>query len=90
MLQWSEPSVPNGIITGYTLTVSNVSNTSEVSLSSADLNYRAENLNEFTNYTFIVTASTRVGESPATMTMVQTAEDGMFTVIRNYKGDLSS
>ena len=77
MLQWSEPSVPNGIITGYTLTVSNVSNTSEVSLSSADMNYRAENLNEFTDYTFGVAACTRVGKGPSTTTVAQTDEDGI-------------
>ena len=83
MLQWSEPATPNGIITGYILTVSNASNTSEVSLSGTDLTYSADDLNEFTNYTFSVTSSTRVGEGPASMTVAQTDQDGkiMFTVM---------
>ena len=83
MLQWSEPATPNGIITGYTLTISNASGTDEVSLSGTDLNYRAENLNEFTVYTFNVTASTRVGDGPTTMTVARTDEDGIiiFTVM---------
>ena len=78
MLQWSEPAIPNGIIIRYTLTLSNSSYTDEISLNSTDLSYRAENLNEFTNYAFRVTSSTRVGEGLATMTVAQTDEDGIY------------
>ena len=81
MLQWSEPATPNGIITGYTLTVSNVTNTSQVSLSGTDLTYCVDDLNEFTNYTFNVTSSTRIGEGPAAMTVAQTDEDGMCNTV---------
>ena len=73
-LQWGRPLTPNGLITSYTLQYTNVNQ----SLNGATSRYTAENLNEFTNYSFSLSASTSAGTGPSTAVNATTQEDGEY------------
>ena len=74
-LQWSRPTSPNGIITGYTLVYDDTNEIQIIPLSNV-LNYTLDELNEFTNYTFFLSASTSVGMGPNATDVAMTQEDG--------------
>ena len=71
-LQWSRPLTPNGLVTSYSLHYTDVNQ----SLKGNTFNYTAQNLNEFTNYTFTLSASTSAGTGPSTTVNARTEEDG--------------
>ena len=71
-LQWSRPLTPNGLVTSYSLHYTDVNQ----SLNGNTFNYTAQNLNEFTNYTFTLSASTSAGTGPSTTVNARTEEDG--------------
>ena len=75
MLQWSPPTSPNGIITNYTLVYDDMNEEQLISLPNV-LNYTLENLNEFTNYTFLLSASTSVGMGPNATAVARTQQAG--------------
>lgn len=58
---------------------------------SEELSYLVSDLSPFTDYTFRVTASTTVGEGPATDITEMTREQGGWsnvTIIINYKNNI--
>lgn len=72
---WSPPSTLNGVITGYTLNYSNDSTSAySVSLDADEEMVTVDNLNEFTQYTFELRASTRVGFGPRAVVNQTTAQ----------------
>ena len=75
MLQWSRPTEPNGIITGYTLVYDDTNEIQIIALPNV-LNYTLDELNEFTNYMFLLSASTSVGMGPNATVTAMTQEDG--------------
>ena len=82
-LQWNRPATPNGIINMYTLTYSNTTHslTEDIPVEYVGPEYNVTNitidiLNEFTNYTFNLTATTGGGTGPAATLEVQTNEAG--------------
>ena len=82
-LQWNRPATPNGIINMYTLTYSNTTHslTKNIPVEYVGPEYNVTNitidiLNEFTNYTFNLTATTGGGTGPAATLEVQTNEAG--------------
>ena len=76
MLQWSRPTEPNGIITRYTLTYRDDTNEIQIIPLPNVLNYTLDNLNEFMNYMFLLSASTSVGMGPNATVNAMTQEDG--------------
>lgn len=82
-LQWNPPTMPNGILTNYTLRYSNATVTMSVELEGTATNFTADNLNEDTMYFFQLNASTRVGYGPAAVVDATTNEDGKTAVFLN-------
>ena len=80
-LQWSRPTTPNGIITSYTLVYSNTTVEVTIVYDNATFGDTIEYLNEFTNYTFELSANTSVGGGPAAVVMVTTDEDGKLVTV---------
>ena len=85
-LEWIRPQVPNGIITLYTLEYTDGSTTNEISIpvifNTTDDEYNVtsttvELLNEFTNYTFTISATTGGGVGPNVTIMETTSQAGM-------------
>ncbi len=70
-LTWLPPSMPNGVITGYTLTLDNES----FPLPESRRILVASNLSEATTFTFTLSAETRVGPGPADVLTESTRED---------------
>ena len=68
-LEWRRPSVPNGVIVNYILQYSTNTDTIPVTFNSTNDEYNVtsitvENLNEYTNYTFNISAVTNGGTGP--------------------------
>ena len=80
-LQWSRPSTPNGIITSYTLVYSNATVEVTIVYDNNTLGNTVEYLNEFTPYTFELSANTSVGGGPVAVVMVTTDEDGRLITV---------
>lgn len=77
-LTWASPTMPNGEITGYNLTI----NSQELAmLSPANFSFVAVNLSEATNFNFSIAAQTSVGQGPAASITVTTLEDGEDRVV---------
>ena len=70
---WSQPMIPNGIVTAYTL---HYNSTDGVSNTRRTVNTfsTVTGLQEYTYYEFVVRASTRIGDGPTTSTIIQTKE----------------
>ena len=79
-LQWNPPTMPNGILTNYTLRYSNSTDVVNVVLGGTATNFTADNLNEATTYFFQLNASTLVGYGPAASANATTDEDGKTAV----------
>lgn len=71
-LTWSPPSIPNGVITNYNISIDGKTRL----LNSSDSVYTAERLNENTNFTFSIAALTAIGQGPDAVLTVATLEDG--------------
>ena len=81
-LEWRRPSVPNGVIVNYILQYSTNTNTIPVTFNSTNDEYNVtsitvENLNEYTNYTFNISAVTNGGTGPGAITSTRTSEAGL-------------
>ena len=72
---WMPPAIPNGVITGYMLRYSN--STYNDSVTVKGLTSIVEFLNEYTEYRFELSASTRIGSGPSSSLTLTTAEAGM-------------
>ena len=80
-LLWSPPlpEEQNGVITGYSVTVTRRDTGSQFQLVSSTTSISISTLNPFTSYTVTVSASTSVGAGPqSTQLSFTTAEDGKF------------
>uniref|UniRef100_A0A1X7UP85 Uncharacterized protein n=1 Tax=Amphimedon queenslandica TaxID=400682 RepID=A0A1X7UP85_AMPQE len=78
--RWSRPSIPNGIITGYLLKVTNIETSAYhiMNISSDQLMYTLDEegfLSAYNNYTATVTASTIIGFGPISTTSGRTLPD---------------
>ena len=78
-LSWERPSTPNGVIVHYSLSY-NISNNGEsppspVVVPPTITSYDVTGLNEFTVYTFTLTAVTGVGPGPEANVTERTEED---------------
>ena len=75
LLTWTQPSIPNGIITSYTVAY-NLTELNDVTvvLGSEVFIYVALELNEDTFYRFQIHASTRIGPGPTNQSTVKTDE----------------
>ena len=72
-LTWSEPLLPYGIITSYTITYNSTERQISVTVNSRDTNsYLISGLNEFAMYSVFIRASTRVGFGPSVSVTVTT------------------
>ena len=75
-LSWTRPTTPNGFITAYTLQYMDRDMLMTEMLDENTLSYVADGLNEFTDYSFTISASTRVGSGPTDTVEAMTEEDG--------------
>jgi receptor-type tyrosine-protein phosphatase Q len=78
-LSWSPPPVEdhNGVITGYTIQVTNASTGEIFTVTSQENSTEIQSLRPFTTYTCVVAAQTSAGIGPySTTVMIQTGEAG--------------
>ena len=86
-LEWTRPEYPNGVISEYVLEYDNESLTQPITISIPvqfiedsdeynETNITVEYLNEFTNYTFNLSAVTGGGTGPEATIDITTDEDG--------------
>uniref|UniRef100_A0A1X7VP48 Fibronectin type-III domain-containing protein n=1 Tax=Amphimedon queenslandica TaxID=400682 RepID=A0A1X7VP48_AMPQE len=80
-LEWRRPSVPNGVILHYFLQYSAYNVTIPVTFNTSSdeysvTSYTVESLNEYTNYTFTISAVTSGGAGPLATTSTRTSEAG--------------
>ncbi len=75
LLTWLSPDRPNGIVTSYTIVynITHQENTT-VAVGGNVYSYLAADLNEYTVYTFSISASTRVGSGPSAHVTTRTDE----------------
>ena len=80
ILNWTEPAVPNGVVTGYVITVINGVTREEFTVNATDTELEVTGLTPYTNYTFTVAAVNGGGvgnvSNPVT---VQTSEGGVYS-----------
>ena len=81
-LEWRRPSVPNGVIINYILQYSTNTYTIPVTFNSTNDEYNVtsitvKDLNEYTNYTFNISAVTNGGTGPGATTSTRTSEAGL-------------
>ena len=77
-LSWSRPGTPNGEISHYTIVYSTDSGAESMTFSTTNETMNVTDLNEYTNYTFEITANTSAGFGPATQVTETTHEDGTY------------
>ena len=83
---WKEPCPPNGNITGYILNV-NVSDGMQMNTTETkELCQVFDNLVPYKNYSFDVTAKTKVGEGVSQSISVETDTDGEFLLLLKHIG----
>ena len=80
--RWSRPSIPNGIITGYQLKVTNIQTsayrTMNITMPPNQLMYTLDEggfFSAYDNYTASITASTIIGFGPISITAGRTLPD---------------
>lgn len=77
---WSRPSVPNGILTFYTITYNSTSGiAASVTVNGDRTATVVTGLCPYTHYIFNVSASTKVGNGPSASLALRTAEDSKCT-----------
>ena len=88
-LTWREPEFPNGIIVSYNISYNLTGGATTISVYSISLTgYQISNLDAFTYYEFVISASTRVGSGPTTSIVIRTDEASRFDcnlMILTYK-----
>ena len=91
MLVWTRPATPNGIITSYTLVYFTPGQpASMIVFEDSTLSAVVGLLNEFTEYTFELFASTSVGGGPNATDTASTDAAGMLNIVCNFVGSLYS
>ena len=85
ILNWTEPAVPNGVVTGYVITVTNGVTGEVFTVNTTDTEFEVTGLTPYTNYTFSVAAvnGAGVGNTSNSVT-VQTAEGGVYLSLHTY------
>ena len=79
-LMWIAPEQPNGIVT-YDYVIINSTGDTVASGMTMELNVTVDGLDEFTNYTFSVTARTSAGSNGPDTEDFTTLEGGMMIII---------
>lgn len=79
-LTWTAPEQPNGKVT-YEYAIINSTDDIIISETTMDLSVSVDGLDEFTNYTFTVTASTSAGSNGPATGNFTTLEGGKMIVI---------
>ena len=77
-LSWDRPSIPNGVITHYSLVYNVVGGSSTGPILITDTMFTVEGLNEYTEYVFSIAAATSAGLGPSAEISNRTDEDGMY------------
>jgi len=75
-VSWEEPSVTNGNITGYRVTVITDSGMVLMNRTTVATTFTASSLMPFTNYTFQVAGVTNAGTGTSATITAMTAQDG--------------
>ena len=78
-LSWQRPTTPNGVIVHYTLvyqTTDGDPSPNQEPIPPTMTSFRVTGLNEYTDYTFTLTASTSLGAGPPAVATETTLEDG--------------
>ena len=84
-LNWTEPAVPNGVVTGYVITVTNGVIGEVFTVNTTDTEFEVTGLTPYTNYTFTVAAVNGAGVGNASNPVtVQTAEGGVYLSLHTY------
>lgn len=78
-LTWSDPDIPHGIITFYTITC-NITTENFTSLVTDFQSIVIEGLDEYTIYMISVSASTKVGTGPSAQFFQRTGQSSELTV----------
>ena len=79
-LNWTEPAVPNGVVTGYVITVTKRVTGEVFTVNATDTEFEVTGLTPYTNYTFTVAAVNGAGVGNASNPVtVQTAEGGVYS-----------
>ena len=81
-LMWSDPLIPNGIVTSFTVTYNFSNIVQSITLSADTRNLLITGLEEFTIYVFAISASTRIGSGPSTEILLRTEESSECTTLR--------
>lgn len=77
-MYWNPPQIPNGVVTGYTLYIGHENGAVEVfSTDEQTTSYNVTNLFPYELISVKVTASTRIGEGPAAISEIRTAQTRM-------------
>ena len=72
-LTWSDPLLPYGVITSYTITYNSSGTQISVTINTSNTNsYLLPGLDEFTVYVVFIYASTRIGPGPSVSLTVTT------------------
>ena len=76
-LTWSEPLLPNGVLVSYNITYNLTGTSTSIMVNAVGTTgYTITNLNAFTYYEFLVSASTRVSAGPVATIVTKTDESG--------------
>ena len=82
LLSWSQPLIPNGIITKYTINCIGESNKNHTVVTNTTMTLVSD-LSPYTNYTCSVFGHTRVGRGPPNTRIGLTDEDSECTVVKH-------
>ena len=76
-LTWSEPLLPNGVLVSYNISYNLTGTYTNIIVNAVGTTgYTVTNLNAFTYYEFLVSASTRIGAGPVATIVTRTDESG--------------
>ena len=76
---WGPPSLPNGVITSYTIYYAAPSDI-VLSVGGEVMSHILQGLRPYTNYTIRISANTSKGEGPSSGVVVRTLQDGEFSL----------
>ena len=76
-LTWSDPLLPNGVLVSYNISYNLTGTYTSIIVNAVGTTaYTITNLNAFTYYEFLISASTRVGAGPVATIVTRTDESG--------------
>ena len=76
-LTWSDPLLPNGVLVSYNISYNLTGTYTSIIVNTVGTTaYTITNLNAFTYYEFLISASTRVGAGPVATIVTRTDESG--------------